>query len=246
MNDSLRTDIFLRYTPETIACACIDLAARNLQIPLPQNPPWYFVFGTRADDVQYILIAILRLYHHRPKSLDELETIVDHLRSKRDAERRKSRFDVGHNSSLPTSTTQTALATSTMFDGLTSSSTLVAQLPQISTDTSQDSNAVTTTNDQISAKQKAVRSSRFNDHRRQSSARKKFKSRSRSSSPKKKKKTSYRSRSQYKTDSILDRYKDSSTSNHRQHYKEKHDSSNYRRNDRKHSSSTSKKTFDGK
>ena len=32
MNDSLRTDIFLRYTPETISCACIDLAARVLQV----------------------------------------------------------------------------------------------------------------------------------------------------------------------------------------------------------------------
>lgn len=32
MNDSLRTDIFLRFTPETIACACIDLAARALQV----------------------------------------------------------------------------------------------------------------------------------------------------------------------------------------------------------------------
>jgi hypothetical protein len=32
MNDSLRTDIFLRFTPETIACACIDLAARILHV----------------------------------------------------------------------------------------------------------------------------------------------------------------------------------------------------------------------
>ena len=32
MNDSLRTDIFLRFTSETIACACIDLAARFLQV----------------------------------------------------------------------------------------------------------------------------------------------------------------------------------------------------------------------
>lgn len=32
MNDSLRTDIFLRFTPETISCACIDLAARALQV----------------------------------------------------------------------------------------------------------------------------------------------------------------------------------------------------------------------
>lgn len=32
MNDSLRTDIFLRFPPETIACACIELAARTLQV----------------------------------------------------------------------------------------------------------------------------------------------------------------------------------------------------------------------
>jgi hypothetical protein len=32
INDSLRTDVFLRFPPETIACACIDLAARNLQV----------------------------------------------------------------------------------------------------------------------------------------------------------------------------------------------------------------------
>jgi hypothetical protein len=34
MNDSLRTDIFLRFTAETIACACIDLAARTLQVKI--------------------------------------------------------------------------------------------------------------------------------------------------------------------------------------------------------------------
>ena len=32
MNDSLRTNVFVRYTPETIACACIFLAARQLQV----------------------------------------------------------------------------------------------------------------------------------------------------------------------------------------------------------------------
>jgi hypothetical protein len=84
MNDSLRTDIFLRFTPETIACACIDLAARTLQvklnrkkffsiilfdfkqISLPKNPPWFIIFGTQPEDIHYIMIAILRLYKHRP------------------------------------------------------------------------------------------------------------------------------------------------------------------------------------
>lgn len=35
MNDSLRTNVFVRFQPETIACACIYLAARALQVSLP-------------------------------------------------------------------------------------------------------------------------------------------------------------------------------------------------------------------
>ncbi|VDM59683.1 unnamed protein product [Angiostrongylus costaricensis] len=40
MNDGLRTDMFVRYSPETIACACIFLAARTVQpqVPLPDKP----------------------------------------------------------------------------------------------------------------------------------------------------------------------------------------------------------------
>ena len=32
MNDSLRTNVFVCYRPETIACACIFLAARELAV----------------------------------------------------------------------------------------------------------------------------------------------------------------------------------------------------------------------
>lgn len=32
MNDSFRTNVFVRFLPETIACACIYLAARQLQV----------------------------------------------------------------------------------------------------------------------------------------------------------------------------------------------------------------------
>lgn len=32
MNDSLRTDVFVRFPPETVACACIFLAARKLGV----------------------------------------------------------------------------------------------------------------------------------------------------------------------------------------------------------------------
>ena len=34
MNDSLRTDVFLRYSAETVACACIYLSARALQVSI--------------------------------------------------------------------------------------------------------------------------------------------------------------------------------------------------------------------
>ncbi len=44
MNDSLRTDIFLRFTPETIACACIDLAARTLQVKLIKIFNLFYLF----------------------------------------------------------------------------------------------------------------------------------------------------------------------------------------------------------
>jgi hypothetical protein len=32
MNDSLRTNVFVRFSPETIACSCIYLGARELKV----------------------------------------------------------------------------------------------------------------------------------------------------------------------------------------------------------------------
>lgn len=46
MNDSLRTDIFVRYSPETIACSCIYLSARLLQVGLPLGRPRAFRLGS--------------------------------------------------------------------------------------------------------------------------------------------------------------------------------------------------------
>lgn len=37
MNDSFRTEVFVRFQPETIACACIYLAARQLQVCTKYN-----------------------------------------------------------------------------------------------------------------------------------------------------------------------------------------------------------------
>lgn len=65
MNDGLRTDIFLRYSPEIIACACIFLSARELDIPLPENPPWYSIFGADEESIKTICIRIVHLYTHK-------------------------------------------------------------------------------------------------------------------------------------------------------------------------------------
>lgn len=86
MNDSLRTNVFVRFQAETIACACIYLAARALQvswwirrlssdlkarsdlsgclyqIPLPSRPQWYLLFGASEDEIKDICITTLRLY----------------------------------------------------------------------------------------------------------------------------------------------------------------------------------------
>lgn len=43
MNDCLRTDVFVRFPPETIACACIFLSARKLEVSAYCNQCWLMV-----------------------------------------------------------------------------------------------------------------------------------------------------------------------------------------------------------
>ncbi|XP_015671526.1 cyclin-L1-like [Protobothrops mucrosquamatus] len=80
MNDSLRTDVFLRYQPETIACACIYLAARTLQIPLPNRPHWFLLFGAIEEEIQEICLKILKLYTVKKVDLAVLESRVEQRR----------------------------------------------------------------------------------------------------------------------------------------------------------------------
>ncbi|XP_029472711.1 cyclin-L1 isoform X2 [Rhinatrema bivittatum] len=69
MNDSLRTNVFVRFQAETIACACIYLAARALQIPLPSRPHWFLLFGATEDDIQEICTTTLKLYTRKKAKL---------------------------------------------------------------------------------------------------------------------------------------------------------------------------------
>ncbi|TKS81220.1 Cyclin-L1 [Collichthys lucidus] len=77
MNDTLRTNVFVRFQAETIACACIFLAARALQIPLPSRPHWYLLFGATEDEVKEICITTLKLYTRKKPNYDHLEKEVE-------------------------------------------------------------------------------------------------------------------------------------------------------------------------
>ncbi|XP_030071876.1 cyclin-L1 isoform X2 [Microcaecilia unicolor] len=77
MNDSLRTNVFVRFQAETIACACIYLAARALKIPLPSRPHWFLLFGASEDDIQEICTTTLKLYTRKKPNYEFLEKEVE-------------------------------------------------------------------------------------------------------------------------------------------------------------------------
>ncbi|KAJ8412191.1 hypothetical protein AAFF_G00144580 [Aldrovandia affinis] len=89
MNDSLRTDVFLRFSAETVACACIYLSARTLQIPLPDQPPWFWLFGATEEDLREICHRILRLYTLPRVPLSRLQQLVNECQQVLDSTRGK-------------------------------------------------------------------------------------------------------------------------------------------------------------
>ncbi|KAL4717540.1 hypothetical protein ACJJTC_000689 [Scirpophaga incertulas] len=80
MNDALRTDVFMRFPPETIACACIYLTARKISLPLPNNPHWFLLFKVNETDIREVCIRILQLYKRPKVNTEILESKVDTLR----------------------------------------------------------------------------------------------------------------------------------------------------------------------
>lgn len=97
MNDSLRTDVFVRYSPETIACACIYLSARKLGIVLPKKPAWYWLFGAEEEDLKDICIRILKIYTRPKLNADVLLAKVRELETAYQEKRQQSRVVVQDN-----------------------------------------------------------------------------------------------------------------------------------------------------
>uniref|UniRef100_A0A182TSA6 Cyclin-like domain-containing protein n=1 Tax=Anopheles melas TaxID=34690 RepID=A0A182TSA6_9DIPT len=91
MNDSFRTDVFVRYQPETIACACIYLTARKHNIPLPNNPPWFVIFRVSEDDMLDVCYRIMALYKRGKPNAELLEEAVEALKKKYQEQRKKDR-----------------------------------------------------------------------------------------------------------------------------------------------------------
>ncbi|XP_073705765.1 cyclin-L1 isoform X3 [Garra rufa] len=91
MNDALRTNVFVRFEPEAIACACIYLAARVLQIPLPSKPHWYLVFGATKEDLKEICISTMKLYSREKPNREQLEKQVEKRKVALDEARLKAK-----------------------------------------------------------------------------------------------------------------------------------------------------------
>lgn len=66
-NDSLmRTDIFLKYSKEAVACTCIQLACSDTQMFFPKSSDgreWYLLFAKEAE-VNAAINVIRNLYEH--------------------------------------------------------------------------------------------------------------------------------------------------------------------------------------
>ncbi|XP_055624680.1 cyclin-L2-like [Toxorhynchites rutilus septentrionalis] len=93
MNDSFRTDVFVRYQPETIACACIYLTARKQNIALPNNPQWFLIFRVTEEDVLDVCYRIMALYKRAKPNAETLEDAVENLKKKYQEQKKKDRSE---------------------------------------------------------------------------------------------------------------------------------------------------------
>lgn len=91
MNDSLQTNVFVRYPPEAIACACIHLSSRILRVPLPTEPMWYKLFNVDDEAIESICKSIMMLYTRKPLSQEELKAKVEIAQKKLEAEKMRLR-----------------------------------------------------------------------------------------------------------------------------------------------------------
>jgi hypothetical protein len=69
---SLRTNVYVSYQPQTIACAAIFLATHDFGVNLRTDPPWWDIFEATLDDIQNIAGHMRLLYTVDAMSVDNL------------------------------------------------------------------------------------------------------------------------------------------------------------------------------
>ncbi|KAH9529688.1 Cyclin-L2 [Dermatophagoides farinae] len=122
MNDSLQTNVFVRYPPESIACACIHLSSRILKVSLPSQPLWYEMFNVDSESIDDICKSILMLYTRKPLDQEDLEMKVEQARLKLEAEKVKARALAQRNNLLSTE----AINSPVLIDSRSNSPSVVA------------------------------------------------------------------------------------------------------------------------
>lgn len=75
INDSLRSDLCVRYKAQVIACAAIFLASRFQEVALPENPPWYKLFDVNKAQLYAVSVVIMGLY--KQEKLQWLEPLTE-------------------------------------------------------------------------------------------------------------------------------------------------------------------------
>lgn len=62
LNDSLRLPSIIDIKPEVLACSAIFLAARHLQVKLPDSPPWHLLFDVTREEIEQVSNVIMEIY----------------------------------------------------------------------------------------------------------------------------------------------------------------------------------------
>jgi len=62
LNDSLRLPGIIDIKPEVLACSAIFLAARHLQVKLPDSPPWHLLFDVSREEIEQVSNVIMKIY----------------------------------------------------------------------------------------------------------------------------------------------------------------------------------------
>jgi len=88
LNDSFRIPEVIDLDASVLACAAIFLAARNMRVKLPNNPPWYECFGADGNEIRRVAQMILEIYE-LPKSKYYVREAQRRKEDKEKAEARK-------------------------------------------------------------------------------------------------------------------------------------------------------------